>query len=129
MGPISFESVTSALPSLVLRVKSGALSSSFGPGWSEPISWRKRPRTSVAFDGRPEPGDGRAGGGVNASCRSESDRKPWPPLSVAWKNASISSRVTLPLPSRSARENTIAPGEGASALAEKSKSGAVRAPS
>ena len=47
-----------------------------------------------------------AGGGVNASCRSASDRKPWPPLSVAGKNASSSSRVTLPLPSRSSRENT-----------------------
>ena len=51
--------------------------------------------------------------GVNASCRSESDRKPWPPLSAVWKNASSSSRVTLPLPSRSSRENTIAPGDGA----------------
>ena len=53
LGPISFESVTSSLPSLVLRVKSGAVSSSFGPGSSEPISRRKRPRTRVAFDGRP----------------------------------------------------------------------------
>ena len=56
LGPTSFESVTSPLPSLVLRVKSGAVSSSFGPGSSEPISWRKRPRTSVAFDGRPDAG-------------------------------------------------------------------------
>ena len=59
LGPISFDSVTSSLPSLVLRVKSGALSSSFGPGSSEPISRRKRPRTRVAFDGRPDPAAGR----------------------------------------------------------------------
>ena len=126
LGPTSFDRVISVLPSLVFKVKSGALSSSLGPGWSEPISWRKSPRTSVAFDGRPEAADCRAaGGGVKASCKSESDRKPWPSLSAALKNASSSSRVTLPLPSRSARAKTIAPGDGASALPEKSKSAAV----
>ncbi len=50
-GPISFERVISSLPSTVLSVKSGAGSPSAGPGWSEPISWRKRPRTRVSFDG------------------------------------------------------------------------------
>ena len=37
-GADQFESVISDLPSLVLSVKSGAVSSSFGPGCSEPIS-------------------------------------------------------------------------------------------
>src|SRR5271166_2301371 len=128
LGPICFESVISDLPSLVRRVKSGAVSSSLGPGWSEPISCRNNPRISIALLGR-SPRDMLRAGAGKAASRSDRERKPAPSESAARKNVSSSSRVSLPLPSRSSLENTNAPGGGGESLLEKSKSACVSAPS
>ena len=122
-GPMSFESVTSSLPSSVFRVKSGADSSSFGPGWSEPSSCRNRLRTSVAFETSARV--------LRASRRLRLGKRL---LQVGERQEALAAAVGRPeerveLLARDlavgvavGAENSRAPGEGAGALEEKSKS-------